>query len=395
LGAVAQEDAPAIVLADPDENAAPEPDTAAVKGESVEFTWQAMPGAARYRVQVGRSLLFSPALVDVQVEAPRLLQDLAALPRSHCYWRVSVLRSDGTEGPFSSARVLSLRPEASARSNVTRADADDGTPAPVMLPAQGDKVTFGGAARSARVAFRWAGIQRKARVEIAEDQEFKRVVKRTVFRKKDTKVELGPGEYCWRMSHPVGLPHWSGPQCFSVVMDTEPPALTIAAPGPQLFTPHVTVTIQGATEPGTRMTINRARIRLQERGEFKMLMPLSRGRNTFKLTARDPHGNQSERQVVVILVPPNVYGRVFGRMRRLKQSIQEVEGLHAEVDAQNQHLQKLMMKGTAASEELATELLAVEHDTRELTVVRKQLEDEVTAAARSLESAATEVARVK
>jgi hypothetical protein len=69
---------------------------------SVDLTWQKVPGARRFRVQVASQALFSETIVDRAVSTNK-----ATLPRTtegSYYWRIAAIFDDGTEGPASEVR---------------------------------------------------------------------------------------------------------------------------------------------------------------------------------------------------------------------------------------------------------------------------------------------------
>src|SRR4051812_39886063 len=84
-GAHAQEEAPWA------ERPTPEPGDVTVLPERVIFRWSPMDGAQSYRVQVGKTLLFSPAAVDEKTTKPLMDVKIDQLPPRLYYWRVSVV----------------------------------------------------------------------------------------------------------------------------------------------------------------------------------------------------------------------------------------------------------------------------------------------------------------
>ncbi len=69
---------------------------------AVELSWQKIPGARRYRVQVAGQALFSETLADRTVSSSS--DTFARATEGSYYWRVSALFDDGTEGPPSEVR---------------------------------------------------------------------------------------------------------------------------------------------------------------------------------------------------------------------------------------------------------------------------------------------------
>ncbi|HXI03975.1 MAG TPA: hypothetical protein VNI57_12440 [Candidatus Saccharimonadales bacterium] len=68
----------------------------------VDLSWQKVPGAKRYRLQVANQALFSDTLVDKTV--PTNSATLPGTTEGSYYWRISALFDDGTEGPSSEVR---------------------------------------------------------------------------------------------------------------------------------------------------------------------------------------------------------------------------------------------------------------------------------------------------
>lgn len=68
----------------------------------VEFSWQPVQGAARYRVQVARSRLFSAPEIDASRDTPDAAAAVSA--EGVFYWRVAAVSPAGVEGPFSPFR---------------------------------------------------------------------------------------------------------------------------------------------------------------------------------------------------------------------------------------------------------------------------------------------------
>ena len=86
----------------------PEPGDVTVLPDRVIFRWSRMEGAQEYRVQVGKTLLFSPAAFDERTQKPFMDVRIEQLPPRLYYWRVAVVGKDGEESGFSSVRILNL-----------------------------------------------------------------------------------------------------------------------------------------------------------------------------------------------------------------------------------------------------------------------------------------------
>jgi hypothetical protein len=74
----------------------------AAEDASISLTWQEVPEAAAYHLQISSRPLFADSLVDQRLET-----NAATLPRAregNYYWRVAALFPDGTEGPAGEVR---------------------------------------------------------------------------------------------------------------------------------------------------------------------------------------------------------------------------------------------------------------------------------------------------
>jgi hypothetical protein len=75
------------------------------KSAEVELTWQAVPGATGYAVEVaGASSFATTTLAERRDASPALLK----LPAGTWYWRVVAVDGDGTRGKPSTARKLTV-----------------------------------------------------------------------------------------------------------------------------------------------------------------------------------------------------------------------------------------------------------------------------------------------
>jgi len=84
-----------------------------------------------------------------------------------------------------------------------------------------------------------------------------------------------------------------------VVVDTQPPALSISAPASGLRTTRSTVFIIGETEPGAVLTINSRAVPVGQTGSFSLEAGLASGLNRFTVRAVDSAGNSNETVVDV------------------------------------------------------------------------------------------------
>ena len=129
----------------------------------------------------------------------------------------------------------------------------------------------------------------------------------------------------------------------TVVLDQDPPALSLSQPSNGLRTPDSRTTVKGVTDPGSAVTVNGARAVVDQSGRFSADVPLTVGDNSIVITSVDPAGNPTTKMVKVTrsggfgiaasetpmillglligIVIGVVGGVVIGRRRRKEQTI--------------------------------------------------------------------------
>ncbi|WP_240097023.1 FecR domain-containing protein [Thermomonas flagellata] len=148
----------------------------------IRLRWQAVPGAARYRVEVGGTPAFPYLLLDTVVDAPELA--IAALPDGAQRFRVRAIAADGLEGLDAEAEL------------------------PVQLPAPFALAPADGAELDMeRPRLRWSSVGTDARYRLqlaaADDPGFARPLQdvqalpATDWRPAQA---LAPGAYLWRIA---------------------------------------------------------------------------------------------------------------------------------------------------------------------------------------------------
>jgi hypothetical protein len=90
-----------------------------IEGDAVDaaapaFTWEAVPEAVGYRIQVARAESFDDPTVDLTVDqiTSLTLFDALSEARATFHWRVSALFPNGTEGPWSESVRFEADPDA-------------------------------------------------------------------------------------------------------------------------------------------------------------------------------------------------------------------------------------------------------------------------------------------
>ncbi len=89
-------------------------------------------------------------------------------------------------------------------------------------------------------------------------------------------------------------------------IDTEGPSLVIASPPPGAVVSTSPIVVTGTASGATSLTLLGAQIVLQEGGVFSATVPLVEGTNILRLVARDAAGNETPRDLPVVLdtLPP-------------------------------------------------------------------------------------------
>lgn len=89
---------------------------------------------------------------------------------------------------------------------------------------------------------------------------------------------------------------------FTITFSNKPPSLSVDSPadGTQFFgTTQRQVTIQGATDSGSSITINGRIITVDDGGKFQYTTTLNDGANPFKVIATDQAGNTTEKDITL------------------------------------------------------------------------------------------------
>ncbi|MFB6248991.1 MAG: DNA-binding protein [Salinibacter sp.] len=128
----------------------------AVDAEAATFTWEGVPEASGYRVQVSPSPAFDASIVDLTLDQTTTLTLFGELPQQTevLHWRVRALFPNDTEGPWSEIGTFGTDPDVeSAMPVVAEPQADDGPEAPgEPAPSADRSAVAAGPARTARTS---------------------------------------------------------------------------------------------------------------------------------------------------------------------------------------------------------------------------------------------------
>jgi hypothetical protein len=81
-------------------------------GDQVDLRWSAVPGAARYRLQISRSRLFVPDAIEVDLDNRTETYAVVKVSREGAYfWRVATINKDGVSSDWSAVRRFKMLAE--------------------------------------------------------------------------------------------------------------------------------------------------------------------------------------------------------------------------------------------------------------------------------------------
>lgn len=95
-------------------------------------------------------------------------------------------------------------------------------------------------------------------------------------------------------------------QVYTITYDDTPPELNIIKPndGDNIFGANQRqLTIQGTTDPQTKVTINDRFVTVESDGAFQYTITMGDGNNTFNVKSTDPAGNLTEKNLSVNFTP--------------------------------------------------------------------------------------------
>lgn len=109
-------------------------------------------------------------------------------------------------------------------------------------------------------------------------------------------VELERGSYYWRVAaiDKEGFPGpFSEARLFTLMVNTEPPYLSVSEPAHDVFVTKSEFTIKGTTESLVKLVVNGEQVIPDANGAFEKPIVLSEGINTVTVTAVDSSGNKA------------------------------------------------------------------------------------------------------
>ena len=81
-------------------------------GDQIDLRWSAVPGAARYRLQISRSRLFVPDAIEVDLDHRIETYAVVKVSREGAYfWRVATINKDGVSSDWSAVRRFKMLAE--------------------------------------------------------------------------------------------------------------------------------------------------------------------------------------------------------------------------------------------------------------------------------------------
>jgi hypothetical protein len=121
----------------------------AVNAQRAAFTWEPVPEASGYQLQVGTTEALDDPVVDLsfdQVTSVTLSEQVPA-EASPLYWRVRALFPNGTEGPWSATAVFGTDPDVAEEP-----DATEEPPSPAEAPSPKHSPVAAGPAQEAQTS---------------------------------------------------------------------------------------------------------------------------------------------------------------------------------------------------------------------------------------------------
>jgi hypothetical protein len=81
-------------------------------GDQIDLRWSAVPGAARYRLQISRSRLFVPDAIEVDLDNKTEIYAVVKVSREGAYfWRVATINREGVASDWSAVRRFKMLAE--------------------------------------------------------------------------------------------------------------------------------------------------------------------------------------------------------------------------------------------------------------------------------------------
>jgi len=94
-------------------------------------------------------------------------------------------------------------------------------------------------------------------------------------------------------------------QIITISLDTEKPILEITSPddGQEFFDQDKEIEVKGKTEAEVLLWLNKRLVTVDPQGDFAISLKLNEGENSISLKARDPAGNETEKEIKVTYIP--------------------------------------------------------------------------------------------
>lgn len=165
---------------------------------------------------------------------------------------------------------------------------------PGLIAPAPEKITYAN-----KVSLEWSKIDGadKYWVMISRDATFKTTIEQSKDHKNTSfETELERGSYYWRVAaiDKEGFPGpFSEARIFTLVVNNEPPFLSVAEPATDAFVTKSEFTVKGSTESLVKVMVNDEQVIPDANGAFEKAITLQVGINTVTVTAVDSSGNKA------------------------------------------------------------------------------------------------------
>jgi hypothetical protein len=165
---------------------------------------------------------------------------------------------------------------------------------PGLLSPVSEKIVYAN-----KVSLEWSKIDGAERywLMISRDATFKTTIEQTREEKSNAhEAELERGSYYWRVAaiDKEGFPGpFSEARVFTLVVNNEPPFLSVSNPAVNAFVTKPEFTVKGSTESLVKLIINDEQVMPDANGAFEKPITLKEGVNTITVSAIDSSGNKA------------------------------------------------------------------------------------------------------
>ncbi len=152
---------------------------------------------------------------------------------------------------------------------------------------------------SSKTKLAWSKVQGAEHywLMLSSDASFKTIVTQTKdINTNEYLVDMERGSYYWRISaiDKEGFPGpFTEPKLFTLIVNNDPPYLSISNPSTDKFVTEKSILIKGNTESLSKVIVNGDEVVIDSNGYFEKQIVLSEGKNEIIVTSTDLTGNKA------------------------------------------------------------------------------------------------------